>query len=93
MNRAAFTTRGEPDPELSMHLAKLLSSAEDCLETRPHFGVGVITVADVTNLGFVVQHDPQPDDYSHVLVIGINNTQTARALAKRTRLLIRPKTA
>jgi hypothetical protein len=84
-------TRGRFDPELSVHMAKLLDSPRDCLRTRPGFGVGAITVADVESLGFTVVHDPQDDDPSHTLVLGENNKQIARELAKRMTIVIPPE--
>jgi hypothetical protein len=40
VTRAAFLTNGQYDRELSVHLAKLLTSPADCLRDRPWFGVG-----------------------------------------------------
>ena len=87
VTRAAFMTNGQYDRELSVQLAKLLTSPADCLRDRPLFGVGAITVADVIDLGFVVVHDPLPGD---PLVIGENSKQMARALARITVVLIPP---
>lgn len=84
-------TNGQYDPHLSVQLAKLLRLPEDCLRDRPSFGVGALTVADVEQLGFTVVHDPLPDDPAHALVVGPNDKQTARALARLTTIVITPK--
>ena len=90
VTRAAFMTNGQYDRELSVQLAKLVTSPEDCLRDRPLFGVGAITVADVIDLGFAVVHDPLPGDPAHALVIGENSKQMARALTRITTVLIPP---
>lgn len=93
VTRAAFMTSGQYDRELSVQLAKLVISPEDCLRNRPHFGVGALTVADVRRLGFEVVPDPLPTDAAHALVIGPNDKQKARALARITSILIAPGAA
>lgn len=93
VTRAAFMTSGQYDRELSVQLAKLLTSPADCLRDRPHFGVGALTVADVRRLGFAVVPDPLPDDPAHALAIGPNDKQMARALARITTILIAPVAA
>ena len=93
VTRAAFMTNGQYDRELSVQLAKLLMSPEDCLRDRPDFGVGALNVADVMRLGFEVAPDPLPNDPAHALVIGANDKQMARALARMTTILIAPGAA
>jgi hypothetical protein len=88
---AAYKTRNEYDPEISIHIAKLLDDPRQILATRPLFGIGVITVADAMGLGFEVRPDPLPDDAAHALLIGANSRQTARQLAALTRIVIAPK--
>lgn len=90
VTRAAFMTNGQYERELSVQLAKLLRSPGDCLRDRPQFGLGAITVAEVTRLGFSVVHDPLPADPAHALVLGENDKQVARALARAMRILIPP---
>ena len=92
VTRAAFMTNGQYDRELSVQLAKLLTSPQDCLRDRTRFGVGAIAVADVARLGFEVVPDPLPDDPAHALVIGPNSKQMARALARNTTIVIAPGT-
>ena len=91
VTRAAFMTNGRYDRQLSVQLGKLLTSPKDCLRDRPGFGVGALIVADVEHLGFTVVHDPLPDDPAHALVIGPNDKQTARALARQTTIVIPPR--
>jgi hypothetical protein len=90
VTRAAFMTNGRYDRELSVQLAKLLGSPQDCLRDRPRFGVGAIAVADVIRLGFTVVPDPLPGDPAHALVIGENDKQIARALARTMTIVISP---
>ena len=90
MTRLAFMTNGEYDTEISVDMAKLRFSPHECIQDKPGFGVGEITVADVESLGFSVRHEPQPDNLAHALVLGDNNKIIARGLASRTKILIRP---
>jgi hypothetical protein len=44
-------------------------------------------------LGFTVVHDPLPDDRAHALVLGENDKQMARALARSMVIVISPRRA
>jgi hypothetical protein len=86
----AYNVDGDYPWEISVDVAKLLSSPEDSLRTKPFQGIGAITVGDVLKLGLEVRHDPIQDNEGHALIIG-NTRATARLLAERTRILIHPR--
>jgi hypothetical protein len=86
----AYNVDGDYPWEISVDIAKLLSSPKDSIRTKPFHGVGAITVADVLELGLQVRHDPVEENEAHALITG-NTRANARLLAERTRLLIPPR--
>ncbi len=90
VNSAAFKRRKEYDPSISVDLARL-TTPQDALAARPHMGVGVLIAAVPRDLGFVVRHDPLPDNAAHALIEGENNREKSRRLAEATVVLIQPQ--
>jgi hypothetical protein len=86
----AYNVDGEYPWEISVDIAKLLTSPHDSLNAKPFQGIGAITVGDVLSLGLDVRHDPVPDNEAHALISG-NTRANARLLAERTRILIHPR--
>jgi hypothetical protein len=63
ISSVAFCFRGEPDPSLSVDLAKLTTPQEVLQRARkPGAGVGVITAGVPRGLGLTVRHDPIRED-------------------------------
>ncbi len=92
VNSAAYKLRKDPDPEPSVDLAKLTKGPQETLSRAPKagFGLGVLIVRQVKELGFVVQHKPLTENFAHCVIVGENTRQKARDLAGCTRLIIKP---
>jgi hypothetical protein len=89
VSSAAFKDqRGKPDPSISVDIARL-TTPEACLAHAPNtsFRLGALLAAVPRALGFVVRHDPLPDNHSHALILGDNSAAKCRRLAEHTRLL------
>jgi hypothetical protein len=90
VSSAAFKDRrGKPDPSISVDIARL-TTPEACLAHAPNasFRLGGLLAAAPRALGFDVRHDPEPDNYSHALILGDNSAAKCRRLAEQTRLLL-----
>jgi hypothetical protein len=89
VRRNAFYTRGQPDPEVSVHLRRLASTPEEVLNRagRRHFGVGLLAVAEIRALGFTLEPRPLPDDESHAVILGVKSRSDCDRLAEITSIL------
>jgi hypothetical protein len=91
ISSAAFMTRsGKPDPDLSVHLARLVTPAESLLHGLPGQGVIAVRAEVPLALGLMVCHDPQPGDPGHCLVQGLQSKAQCVLLAKAARLVLSP---
>jgi hypothetical protein len=90
VRRNAFRVNTGYPRQISVDLKRLTNSPLDSLQTRPTFGIGVLKVGDVRELGFTVRHDPLPDNPAHCLIEGDNSRETADRLALITTVLIQP---
>ena len=90
VNSAAFKRRKEYDPSISVDLARL-TTPQETLASRPHFGVGILVAGVPRRLGFAVRHDPLPDNPAHSLIEGDNNREKSRLLAEAMTVLIPPQ--
>jgi hypothetical protein len=85
VNSNAYKLGGRPDPEPSVHLARLTSEAEALAKAPgPRFRLGLLRAGDVRGLGFVVRHAPTEEDPSHSVIQGNDRKATCRQLAKLT---------
>jgi hypothetical protein len=94
VNSAAFKLRGQPDPSISVDLARRTTTAATLARaSRSGFGLGTLTAGEPRSLGLGVRHDPLPENLAHTLIEGQRpgDKQTARRLARMTRLIIRPE--
>src|SRR5579872_2714304 len=63
----------DPDPEISVDLARL-TTPEDCLAHGPaNFRIGVLKVGEVRALGFEIRSAPEPNNPAHCLIIRSTN--------------------
>lgn len=92
LSSSAYKTNGEPDNEISVHLARLVDPEEVLRRaSRPTFGVGSIVARCPRDLGFSVYHDPLPEDDSHSLIAGQNSRAKCRILAEKTKVVRFPR--
>jgi hypothetical protein len=93
--RNAFYLRGEPDHEISVHTARLSPTPHELLAKaqRPHFGMAVLSVAKIRELGLDVQPQPQPGDDAHAIIVEGRRAIDRDAcddLAEACEVIIRP---
>jgi hypothetical protein len=66
VNSAAFKLRGQPDPSISVDLARRTSvDAALARAGRPGFGLGSLRAANPRSLNLTVRHDPLPENAAH----------------------------
>ncbi|MGH2352505.1 MAG: hypothetical protein ACRDI2_12160 [Chloroflexota bacterium] len=93
VNSYAFMLYGEPDPHLSVDLAKLTTPQEAASRgRRPGTGVGSFTAAVPRSVGLTVKHDPLPENVAHSLIEGATSKEQCRRLAEAVAIVIRPHT-
>jgi len=85
----AYKSRKQPDPNISVNLARL-SSPEATRASRPTFGVGSVSAAVPIDMGLTVQHDPQPDNCAHTLIRGACEMEHCYLLAEATQVILPP---
>ena len=79
----AFMLRREPDPSISVDLARLTTPSETATRTgRLGAGVGVFLARVPRALGLHVRHDPQLDNPAHSLIEGAATKAHCRQLAE-----------
>jgi hypothetical protein len=92
VNSAAFKRRGQPDPQVSVDLARLTTRDEILARApRPGFGLGVLVARAPRALGLTVRHDPLPGNPAHSLIEGQTNRTQCRLLAEATIVLVQPQ--
>jgi hypothetical protein len=90
--RNAYYFSGEPDPQVSVDLARLTTPEQ----TRSHarnperFGVGQLPARLPIELGLTVTHAPTDDNDSHCLIAGVTTKAICQALADQTVIIINP---
>jgi len=94
VSAAVYMVSGQPDNEISVHLARLTTPVA-ALRTsgRMSFGVGAIVAAVPRSLAFDVFHAPNPDDESHSIIRGENTKLKCRQLAAATTVVLQPGSA
>jgi hypothetical protein len=76
----AFCFRGQPDPTVSVDLARL-TTIEESISRKPGSGLGMLVTSTPRALGLRVEHDPvRPDDPegrppnpSHSQILGLTS--------------------
>lgn len=91
--RSAFMVSNHPDGELSVDLKRLAPPPEEALQRvgRPHFGMGVLQVAEVRALGVRVEHRPVDGNAAHAVILGCTTKTHCDQLAEITTVVIMPK--
>jgi hypothetical protein len=79
----------EPDPEISVALARLTTPDEYLRHTnRPRAGIGLLVAGEVRRLGFSIRHAPdEQGGPAHCLIEGPNTRDLCEQLAERTRVI------
>ena len=92
VGRGAYYFRGEPDPSVSVDLARLTTPETTRLGApRPErFGVGEIAASVPLQLGLTVRHDPTADNPAHSLIEGATTRAICQTLANHTIVIIFP---
>lgn len=92
VGRGAYYFQGEPDPSVSVDLARLTAPDATRLRVpRPeHFGVGEIAASVPRQLGLTVRHDPTPENPAHSLIEGATTRAISQTLADHTIIVIMP---
>jgi hypothetical protein len=89
VNSSAFKRGGTFETEISVDLARLTNPQEIVSRAgRSGFRLGEFEANEPRALGFRVEHDPLPENPSHALVVGSNDQEVSRALARRVRLVV-----
>ena len=97
VNRHGVVTRGayyrggmQPDPEISVNLARRSSIAATLQGGPPGCGVGVIKAGAARAIGLDVRHDPIEGNDAHALILGASSRDACSRLAEATRVLLPP---
>lgn len=89
---SAFTKHnsGEPDPEISVDLARKTTPEETLAAVPPRLvnilGLGVLKAGDVRRLGFTVRHNPTGKNSAHCLIEGAKTEMDCYLLAEITQV-------
>jgi hypothetical protein len=93
VSSAAFMTRSKkPDPDCSVHLARITSPEESLRLGLPGQGVVVLYALVPRSIGLSVRHDPQPGDRGHCLIQGLSLKEQCAKLADASRVVVPPPT-
>lgn len=92
VGRGAYYFRGEPDPTISVDLARLSTPETTRLRApRPErFGVGEISASVPLRLGLAVRHDPTSENPAHSLIEGATTRAICQTLADHTVIVVLP---
>jgi len=91
VSSAAFKRGKDPDPEISVNLARLMTYNEMLRRAnRPDQGVGVIVAHVPRRLGLTVRHDPVESNLAHSVIEGQTTREQPRLLAEATQILKYP---
>jgi hypothetical protein len=87
--------KSEPDPELSVDLARLTTPEATARGAeRPGFGTAQFAASAPLAMGLVVRHVPLPPDrYAHSQVEGMTNREQCQRLADASTLIVPPNPA
>jgi hypothetical protein len=80
----------EPDPEISVDLAKLTTQQESLARGRPGFGLGELKAHIPRSLGLPPIYRPLPDNSAHCQCEGENTKEKCYKLAEATEVIIKP---
>ena len=75
------------DPDLSVDRACLRSAPETQMNSEIH-GVAQICAGFPRGLGLQVNHDPQPENLAHALILGKKTDTIARTLAREAKWVL-----
>jgi hypothetical protein len=82
---------GQPDPALSVNLARLSSPEATLAQApRPGFGVAVFSAGIPIEMGLTVRHAPEAVNPAHTLVEGLSSLEECQRLANACTILIPP---
>lgn len=88
VNSSAFKRSGVYESAISVDLAKLTDPKTSVDRAgRAGFRLGAMPAGHPRALGFSVEHDPVPGNDAHAVILGRNDQETSRALARGFRLL------
>lgn len=83
ISSVTFMTRGYPDSEISVDLARLTTPQASVNRAgRPGFQLGQLQAISPRNLGLDVVHAPLEDNESHSLITGNRSKKTCKDLAR-----------
>jgi hypothetical protein len=92
VRRIAFTINKQPDNEISVDLARFTTKEESIARARkPGAGLGIIRAAYPRSIGFLVEHRPLEENYSHSQIEGVNTRELCFLLAENTVVDIEPE--
>jgi hypothetical protein len=94
VNRGAYYFRGEPDPHISVDLARLTTPEQTRMGARhpSRAGVGELPASVPLDLGFTIRHAPEEGNPAHCLIEGRSTKDACQQLADATRIIIAPPT-
>jgi hypothetical protein len=92
VGRGAYYFRGEPDPSMSVDLARLTTpeATRDRAPRPERFGVGEILASVPRQLGLTVKHEPTDENPAHSLIEGSPTRAICQTLADCTTIIIAP---
>ncbi len=94
VSRGAFYRAGmEPDPEISVNIARLSSPEATLTGGPPGSGIGVIRAGLARTTGLQVRHAPVEGNDAHALIVGASTRDHCSLLAEGTRVVIPPSGA
>jgi hypothetical protein len=96
LNNAIFMKSkppNEPDPEISVDLARLTTPEKTLAAAPPALGLGLgqLKVGDVRKLGFTVSRAPSKKNPAHCVIIGLKTSDDYDRLTEITTPVIYPK--
>lgn len=93
VNRGVYYFRGQPDPSISVDLARLTTPEETRRRARnPSMaGVGELVASVPLDLGLTIRHAPAEDNSAHCLIEGQTNKDICQILADHTHILVVPQ--
>lgn len=88
VNSSAFKRSGVYDTEISVDLEKLTDPRTSVDRAgRAGFRLGQLNAAQPRGLGFAVEHRPVAGNDAHALIMGRNDQEISRALARGVRIV------
>lgn len=73
VKRNAFYVHGKPHDRVSVHVERVYLSPAEALarEGKSDWGMGVLIVSEVEDLGFKVEPEDSPEDPAHAVITGV----------------------